>query len=198
MNNQNKTKKTRNLRRLRFGTASTILTIVVIVGVILLNVIVDVVADRYPITWDLSANKTFTLSDQSVKIAESLEKELEVVVFVDEENFTNPTTGANAGIPEYDTAMREFYNALRQYRTRSKEKLSFQFVNPNQDPAKFASYEKYDKSCSQLLCHSQNNQTCQGNDCSDYDKRNVIHLIESEIGINRLNGVDVEISLSVN
>ena len=151
MNNQNRTQKTRNLRRLRFGTASTVLTIVVIVGVILLNVIVDVVADRYPITWDLSADKTFTLSKESIRIAESLEKDLEVVVFVDESNFSNPTTGANAGIPEYDTAMREFYNALRQYRTRSKEQLSFQFVNPNQDPAKFASYEKYDVSAGDIL-----------------------------------------------
>ena len=111
MNNQNKATKARNMRRLRFGTASTVLTIVVIVGVILLNVLVDVVADRYPITWDLSADKTFTLSEQSIEIAESLEKELEIVVFVDEASFTNPTTGANAGIPEYDTAMREFYNA---------------------------------------------------------------------------------------
>jgi len=165
MNNQNKATKARNMRRLRFGTASTVLTIVVIVGVILLNVLVDVVADRYPITWDLSADKTFTLSEQSIEIAESLEKELEIVVFVDEANFTNPTTGANAGIPEYDTAMREFYNALRQYRTRSKEKLSYQFINANQDPAKFAAYKDYDVNAGDILfIAGERYKTCSMND----------------------------------
>ena len=143
--------KARNLRRLRYGTASTVLTIVVIVAVLLLNVIMDIVADRYPLTWDMSADKVFSLSDESIRIAESVQDKMDIVIFSNEETFSNPTTGTSAGIPEFDTTMREFYNALRQYRTRSGNKISFQFIDPNQEPAKYAAYEKYGVTTADIL-----------------------------------------------
>lgn len=143
--------KIRNLRRLRYGTAATVLTVVVIVAVLLLNIVMDIIADRYPLTWDMSADKVFTLSEESIKIAESVKNDIEIIIFNDEEVFANPTTGTNAGIPEFDTTLREFYNALRQYRTRSGEKITFQFVNPDQEPAKYAAYEKYGVSAADIL-----------------------------------------------
>lgn len=138
-----KKSKDRNWRRFRFGTASIVLTVVVIVAVLLLNVIVDIVADRYPLTLDMSADKVFTLSDESINIAKSVKDNIDVVVFAAEDTFTNPGTGASIGIPEFDTTMREFYTALRQYRSHSGDKITFQFIDPNQEPAKFAAYEKY-------------------------------------------------------
>jgi len=42
--------KTINFRRLRYGTASTVITIAVIVVVLLLNILVSSLADRYPLT----------------------------------------------------------------------------------------------------------------------------------------------------
>ena len=143
--------KARNLRRLRYGTASTVLTAVVIVAVLLLNIIVDIVADRYPLTWDMSADKVFSLSDESINIAKSIKNDVEIVVFADEETFSNPTTGASAGIPEFDTTMREFYNALRQYRSHSDNRINFQFINPDQEPAKFAAYESYGVTTADIL-----------------------------------------------
>ncbi len=141
----------RNLRRLRYGTASTVLTVAVIVAVLLLNIIMDIVADRYPLTWDMSADKVFSLSDESIQIAQSINNDIDIVVFAAEDTFSNPTTGAAAGIPEFDTTMREFYNALRQYRTRSGDKVNFQFIDPDQEPAKFAAYEKYNVTTADIL-----------------------------------------------
>ena len=143
--------KIRNLRRLRYGTASIVLTVVVIVAVLLLNIITDIIADRYPLTWDLSSEKVFSLSGESIEIAKSVENDVNIVVFAGEDTFSNPTTGASAGIPEFDTTLREFYNALRQYRSYSSDKISFQFINPNQEPAKFAAYEKYGVSAADIL-----------------------------------------------
>lgn len=143
--------KARNLRRLRYGTAATVLTVVVIAAVLLLNIIMDIVADRYPLTWDMSAEKVFSLSEESIQIAESVKNDIEVVIFSSEETFSNPTTGATAGVPEFDTTMREFYNALRQYRTRSGNKITFQFIDPNQEPAKYAAYEQYGVTTADIL-----------------------------------------------
>ena len=55
----------RDPRRRRFKTISTALTIAVIIGIILLNGIVSIIADRYPITFDMSSDKVFTLSEES-------------------------------------------------------------------------------------------------------------------------------------
>lgn len=148
---KDKKERVRNLRRLRYGTAATALTAIVIAVFFLLNILVDVLANRYPITWDLSANKVFTLSEESIDIAKAVKDEVEIVVFADKEMVVNPTTGASAGIPEFDTTMREFHTALQQYRNHSGKKVSFQFINPNQEPAKFAAYEDYDVSEADIL-----------------------------------------------
>ncbi len=142
MNNDKK--KRRHHRRLRYGTSSTVLTAAVCAAVVLLNIIVGIVADRFPITLDLSSNKVYTLIEDSVAIAEGIKTDIEVVVFTDESEFINPTFGATNGVPEYDTVVIEFYNALRQYRSHSGDKLTYSFVNPNQEPAKFAAYNKYE------------------------------------------------------
>lgn len=168
-----KEKKMRNLRRLRYGSASIVLTIIVIVGVLLLNIIMDIVADRYPLSLDMSSDKVFTLSDQSVAIAKSVKNDVEIVVFVAEDTIANPTTGAGAGIPEFDTTMREFYNALRQYRTHSGNKVTFRFIDPDQEPAKFAAYEKYGVTSADILFLSgERYKTCSIGDLYEIDDTN--------------------------
>lgn len=141
---EQKAKRVRNLRRLRYGTTSTVVTAAVIAAVILLNVIVGVVADKFPVTLDLSSDKVFTLTEDSVKIAAGIQNEMEVVVFSAESEFENPTFGAGSGIPEYDTTIKEFYNALKQYKSHSNDKLTYTFIDPNQEPAKYAAYSKYE------------------------------------------------------
>lgn len=141
---EQKAKRVRNLRRLRYGTTSTVVTAAVIAAVILLNVIVGVVADKFPVTLDLSSDKVFTLTEDSVKIAAGIQNEMEIVVFSAESEFENPTFGAGSGIPEYDTTIKEFYNALKQYKSHSNDKLTYTFIDPNQEPAKYAAYSKYE------------------------------------------------------
>ncbi len=146
-----KNAKATNFRRLRFGTASTVLTIAVIVVVLLLNILVSGLAERYPITWDLSKDKVFTLSDESLRIAEGVKNNVEIIIFSDEEEFTNPSIGASVGMPEIDTTMREFHTVLQQYRSRTDSKVTFKFINPNQDPTAYSKYEQYDVTSGTIL-----------------------------------------------
>ncbi len=163
-------KKIRNLRRLRYGTASTVLTVVVIVAVLLLNILVSGLADRFPLTWDLSADKVFTLSEESIQIAESIKNDVEIVVFAEEEMFSQSSTGASYGIPEYDTAMKEFHTALQQYRTHTNGKVTFSFIDPNQNPTAFAKYEQYDVVSGDVLFLSgQRHKVCSAADLYELD-----------------------------
>lgn len=161
MNKEKKAHKMRNMRRLRYGTASTVLTVVVVAAVILLNVIVGIVADRHPVSLDLSADKVYTLSEQSIQIAEKADQPMEIVVFDDESHYSNP----NFGVPELDTTMREFYNSLQQYNKRSKGKITYSFINPNQEPTKFAKYAKYEvKNFDVLFLCGERYKICSLND----------------------------------
>ena len=56
-------------RRLQYRAGFTATIVIAVALVILLNVIVGVVADRFPITLDISKDKAYTLSEQSVEIA---------------------------------------------------------------------------------------------------------------------------------
>ena len=148
---KNKAARAVNLRRLRYGSTSTALTAIVIAAIVLLNVIVGIFADKFPLTLDLSADKVFTLSQESVDIAKGITGDIEVVVFEDEAEFSNPTVGTQNGVPELDKTIKEFYLALQQYRTHSGNKLSYTFIDANQQPAQFAKYENYGVSAGSIL-----------------------------------------------
>lgn len=168
-----KEKKRRNLRKLRYGATSTALTVVVIAAVLILNVIVGVIADRYPISIDLSKDQIFTLSEESVKVAKQITGELEIVVFNNESAIANSTAGSSSGIAEFDTAMREFYNALRQYRSESGGKVSFSFVDPDQEPTKFAKYSDYEVEAGDVLfLYEGKSKICSLDDMYNLDTSN--------------------------
>ncbi len=127
-------------RKLRYGATATALTAVVIAGVILLNVVVGILNDRYPLNLDLTADKEFTLSEESVKVAQSVKDDVEVVVFRAESNYSSP----NYGSDDLDGVIRQFYEAMKQYGVRSGGKVSIQYFDATANPTKVAQYEKYE------------------------------------------------------
>ena len=168
-----KAKRTRNLRRLRYGSTSTAITVVVIAAVVLLNIIVGIVADRFPVTLDLSANKIYSMSDESIAVAESVKDDLQIVVFMSEDTFSNSTTGSNSGVPEFDTTMKEFYNILKQYRSHSDNQISYSFIDPDQEPTKFAAYSIYEVQAGDILfIYGNRSRTCSVSDLYTYDSSN--------------------------
>lgn len=126
-------------RRLRIGAVSTVLTVFVVAGLILLNVVMSVIAERFPLNIDLTDENLYTLSADSIEIAKGIDKDIEVVVFYDEDLFVNPENYVDLsnGGAEQAVVFREFYKALEQYKTYSGGKLTYSFVdlqvNPNSE-----------------------------------------------------------------
>ena len=85
----------RDPRRRRFKTISTTLTIAVIVGILLLNAIVSIVAARFPISFDMSSDKVFTLSEESENVAKSIKNDVKVVIFA---NVQKPLVKKREGV----------------------------------------------------------------------------------------------------
>ena len=100
-------------RRFRYGSMATAITAVVAVLVVVLNVVVSLLADRFPINIDLTQNKLFSLSDNSVEIAKSINKDVQVIVFGSEDLYKNPNMGSD--YYQVEALYKEIYKALQQY-----------------------------------------------------------------------------------
>lgn len=145
----------RDPRRRRFKTISTALTIAVIIGILLLNGIVSIVADLYPISFDMSSDKVFTLSDESKKVAQSVTNEVEVVIFADVEDYFISMAqdlytvylyyyGQEVNLSnQFERLGREIETSLAQLKSNSGDKITYTFINPDQEPEKYAEYTKY-------------------------------------------------------
>lgn len=107
-------------RSLYYGTSSTILTIAVIAIVVLVNVI----ASNHHIRWDLTANKLFSLSDQTKSILANLDEEVTLHAFVQE----GDATGS------------QLIDLLKEY-TYLSDKVKLDIVDPDKRPSVAREYE---------------------------------------------------------
>lgn len=141
-----KDKKKKDNRRFRFGTMATALTAAAVAAVILFNVVVGILADRFPLNLDLTKGQTYSLSDTSLEIikgvTENLKKsedrKVEITVFADESIFRD-----NAANGDLGKIYRQYYEALNTCVSMSGGRITVQYVDST-DPQVATQYKKYD------------------------------------------------------
>jgi len=95
--------------------------ILLIIGVIIL---LNILADRFFLRLDFTADKRYTLSQATKNILGSLNETVTVTAYFSEE------------LPsEFTRLRRDFKDELTEYSNRSKGKVMFEFINPNKDEA---------------------------------------------------------------
>ena len=82
--------------------------------------LINVLGSRRHERWDLTSNKQFTLSDETVKVVQQIQQPVQVTAF-----FSNDDT----------TRRNELNDLLREYQIRSDGQLSYEFVDPVERPA---------------------------------------------------------------
>jgi len=93
-------------------------TLVIAAAALLILGLFNVLGSRYTNKVDLTANQQYTLSDQSKKVAESLQQPVHISAFL---------TGT-------DSRKQDFQTLLNDYASRSGNKLSYDFIDPEQRP----------------------------------------------------------------
>jgi ABC-type uncharacterized transport system involved in gliding motility auxiliary subunit len=94
-------------------------TLVIAVAALVILGFLNVLGSRYQTKVDLTANKQFTLSDQSIKVAEALPQPVHVTAF----------------LTSQDTRKQDFQTLLNDYQNRSGGKLTYEFIDPEQRPS---------------------------------------------------------------
>ncbi len=134
-------------RRLQHGRTATLITVGVVILAIMFNLVFYVLGERFPLTVDLSSDGIFSLSEESVSVAKGITAPISVVVFVDEEVFSNPQSSAaqsyTGGYEELAKIFSEFYNALKLYGSYSDEQVSTTYINMNKNPTAVNQYAAY-------------------------------------------------------
>ncbi len=98
-------------RQARYGTLTGV-SIVVVLGIL---VAINYIGSRQNRRWDLTANKQFSLSDQSRSIVAKLDAPLQVTVFAQEPDF-----------PRYQDRLKEY-----EY---SSKRITTEYVDPDKKP----------------------------------------------------------------
>jgi gliding motility-associatede transport system auxiliary component len=99
-------------RQARYGTLAGV-SVLVVLGIL---IAVNYIGARQNKRWDLTANKSFSLSDQSRKVLEGLDSPLHLMVFVQEPDFSR------------------FKDRLQEYEYLSKQ-MTTEYVDPDKKPA---------------------------------------------------------------
>ncbi len=107
-------------RPARYG-GNAVLVIVVFIGILAL---LNFLSIRHSQRWDLTANRAFSLSEQTQKILDNLPAPVHVIAFM--------TPG--------DRNAENVQSLLRNYEVRSDGKLTWEVIDPDADPAAFRQY----------------------------------------------------------
>lgn len=134
-------------RKLRLGATATAFTALVAAAVVILNMVVGILYDRFPLTLDLTADRTFTMSDNSREVAKNIKNELEILVFLEESIFSAPATGYE----ELNTVLRQFYLFTQEYNSLSGGKVKTQYIDLESNPTLASAYKQYEVGSGSIL-----------------------------------------------
>lgn len=117
---KNAVKKDR--RGLKYGSISVAISIVFVAVVILINVIVGILTDRYAFKFDMTSDQRFAISRETKDVLKDMEHNITVYVFATEDKYRSLYYG------------NEIVEILYRYEAASDGKLTLQFVDPLRNP----------------------------------------------------------------
>ena len=137
----------KNNRKLRLGTTATVFTAVVIAVVMLFNVIVGALYERFPLSFDLTTDNTYTLSEQARAVAKNATKDIEIIVFLNEQYFSTPSTSTES----VNVVLRQFYLFTKEYNALSNGHITTTYYDLDSDPTLLKTFSDYDITSGSIL-----------------------------------------------
>ena len=121
------------------GGMATVMTVVFIAIVVVVNLLVSLLAERFPsLNIDLTAQKMNTLSDQAVELAKGVEEETTIYLIGTEDAYREDRINANYGLKYSQVAN------LAERLGEVNPKIKTKFIDPDTNPDFINSYpEEY-------------------------------------------------------
>lgn len=150
-------------RKARYGAVAVLIVVITVAVVIVLNVIVGLLVDRFPnLKVDFTNNKAFELNEDTVDYLSHLDKDVTVYILSAEENFINGG--------EYFVQAK---NLLEKMESCSDGKLTVEYIDTTTNPAflkKYSDVEGTTKKYVAIVECGDQYKALTLEDCFDYDQ----------------------------
>ncbi|MDR1254149.1 MAG: GldG family protein [Oscillospiraceae bacterium] len=122
-------------KKFKYGSAATGITALFIVGIVIFNLIINVLSSKYKLSYDLTSEKFFQLTQDSIDFLSNLEKDIEIDMLNTEENFTS--------IQELGAHAHQANEVLKQYAKHSSH-IKLNYIDVVKNPTYTNNYPKED------------------------------------------------------
>ncbi len=116
-------------RKFKVGSVATAITIMVVAIVVVLNLVVGKLTDKFSLSLDLTQNKIFSLTQESIDFIKKLDKDVEIILLSDENTFVQSSeyfAQANSVLKKYDL---------------NSDKIKLTYVDTVKNPAYLQEYQ---------------------------------------------------------
>ncbi len=110
-------------RKFKYGTLATVFTIVFIIAVVLVNVLVGYLTDRYVLEIDLTSERLFEISEDTKEVLDDLAETITITVLAEETTYRDSTE-----------LLSNVYETLQRYEALAGGKISVRYINPTVNP----------------------------------------------------------------
>ncbi|MBQ6153966.1 MAG: Gldg family protein [Ruminococcus sp.] len=127
-------------RKAKRGALSILLTVLFIAAIVLVNIITNVLTDRFPaLSMDLTGNSVYQLQEESKEYAEDLDKEVTIYILQEEADFESND--------EYYVQANRLIRQLEQ----ASPNISVKYINLTSNPSFTTKYPNIDWTKSHLI-----------------------------------------------
>lgn len=116
-------------RKLKYGSTATAITVIVVAVVVLINVVLSLLSDRVTMTVDLTPDKNFEISQESIDYLKTVNEPVEIVCMSDELTFSTSNY----------VYFKQAYEVLKKY-TIYSDNITLKFVDMTEDPTYTSKY----------------------------------------------------------
>ncbi len=116
-------------RKFKYGTLATIFTVIFIIAVILVNVLLGYMTERFVWEFDMTKEHLFEISEDTKEIIDDLSRDVTITVLADETVFRDA-----------DQMLSNVYEILQRYEALGGGKIKVRYINPNMNPKIFEQY----------------------------------------------------------
>ena len=116
-------------RKVKTGSVATAITLIVVAIVVVLNLVVGKLTDKYSLSLDMTQNKIFSLTQGSLDFIKNLDKDVEIILLSDEDSFVQSNdyfAQANSVLKKYDL---------------NSDKITLTYVDTVKNPAYLQEYQ---------------------------------------------------------
>lgn len=118
-------------RKFKYGTLATIFTVVFIIAIVLINVLLGYMTDRFVWEFDMTKEHLFEISEDTKEVIDDMSREVTITVLADETTFRDSTE-----------LLSNIYEILQRYEALGAGKIKVRYINPNMNPKVFEQYNE--------------------------------------------------------